>query len=220
MPASPFLPHVTAGGRTMHIEFLVEEPSAEAALNNIVPRIIGARNTFRVHPHQGKQDLLKSLPKRLRGYARWLPADWRIVVLVDEDREDCRQLKARLELAAFDAGLTTRGAAGAASRIQVVNRIAVEELEAWLLGDGEAVRAAYPRVSKTFETRAKYRHPDAITGGTWEALEQLLQRAGYVPGGLAKVSVASSISRHMDPSRNRSSSFAVFHRALAELVGA
>ena len=135
----------------MHIEFLVEEPSAEAALNNIVPRVIGVEHTFKVHPFQGKQDLLKSLPKRLRGYARWLPADWRIVVLVDEDREDCRQLKARLESAASGAGLVTRTAAGIPSRIQVVNRIAVEELEAWFLGDAEALCTAFPKVSKTFE---------------------------------------------------------------------
>ena len=204
----------------MHVEFLVEEPSAEAALNNIVPRIIGRGLTFTIHPHQGKPDLLKCLPDRLRGYARWLPPDWRIVVLVDQDREDCRRLKARLESAASEAGLTTQTAAGAASRIQVVNRIAVEELEAWFLGDAEALCTAFPKVSKTFEKRAKYRHPDGIAGGTWEALERLLQGAGYFRGGLAKVGAAAAISKHMDPSRNRSPSFAVFRGALAELVGA
>ena len=204
----------------MHIEFLLEEPSAEAALRHLVPKIIGTEHTFAAHPHQGKRDLLQSLPNRLRGYARWLPDDWRIVVLIDEDRQDCRELKARMEQAARAAGLATRGAAPATSRIQVVNRIAVEELEAWFLGDADAVRAAYPRVPATFERRVAYREPDAIRGGTWEALERLLQRARYFAGGLAKIEAATAISRHMDPTRNTSRSFGAFRSALAELVGA
>jgi hypothetical protein len=37
----------------------------------------------------------------------------------------------------------------------------------------------YPRVSKSTPERAKYRDPDAIAGGTWEAFERILQNAGY-----------------------------------------
>jgi hypothetical protein len=65
----------------MHVEFLVEEPSAEAALSNIVPKIL-RDVTFRIHPFQGKQDLLSKLLPRLKGYRGWLPDDWKIVVLV------------------------------------------------------------------------------------------------------------------------------------------
>ena len=54
----------------MHIEFLVEEPSAEAALNNLAPLILGPEITFQVHPYNGKPDLLAKLPGRLA----WLPA--------------------------------------------------------------------------------------------------------------------------------------------------
>lgn len=73
----------------MHLEFLVEEPSAEAALENLLPLMLGAAVTYQIHVHQGKQDLLLKLPARLRGYRRWLPPEWRIVALVDEDRQDC-----------------------------------------------------------------------------------------------------------------------------------
>jgi len=73
----------------MHIVFLVEELSAEAALLNLVPRILGASASFEIHPYQCKEDLLSRLPQVMRGYAKWLPDDWRIVVLVDEDRSDC-----------------------------------------------------------------------------------------------------------------------------------
>ena len=202
----------------MHIEFLVEEPSAEAALRNIVPGIAGPGHSFVVHPHQGKPNLLRSLPGRLRGYASWLPRDWRIVVLVDRDRQECHELKGELEQMARDAGLLTRTATPLPSRFQVINRIAIEELEAWFFGDADAIRAAYPGVPRTFERRSAYRQPDAIGGGTWEALERLLQRAGYFRGGLAKIEAATAISGHMDPGRNRSRSFCVFRDALAALV--
>ena len=63
-------------------------------------------------------------------------------------------------------------------------------------------------------SQAKYRDPDAITGGTWEALERLLQKAGYFKTGLRKIEAARSIAAHMDPTRNTSQSFQVFRSAL------
>ncbi len=203
----------------MHIEFLVEEPSAEAALKNLVPIILGQDVSFVIHPHQGKQDLLAKLTGRLKGYKAWLPEDWRIVVLIDGDNKDCRELKDKLERIAHDAGLMTQSAVLMGSKFQVLNRLAIEELEAWFFGDIEALNAAYPRVSLRNLNKAKYRNPDAIAGGTWEALERELQRVSYHPGGLAKVSAAREISAHIDPERNRSKSFQVFRQGLLELVG-
>ena len=76
----------------MHIEFLLEEPSAESALRHLLPRILERDISFRLHPHQGKPDLIAKLPGRLRGYTAWIPDDWYIVVLVDADEEDSRDL--------------------------------------------------------------------------------------------------------------------------------
>jgi len=126
----------------MHIEFLVEEPSTEAALQNLAPKILGEPDTFAIHPHQGRTDLLAKLPNRLKGYQTWLPQDWRIVVLVDEDRRDCRAQKRVLEQKALKAGLVTKTAA-AAGEFQVVNRLAVEELEAWFFGDPRPVSRGF-----------------------------------------------------------------------------
>ncbi|HEV7669315.1 MAG TPA: DUF4276 family protein [Thermoanaerobaculia bacterium] len=95
----------------------------------------------------------------------------------------------------------------------------VEELEAWFLGDIEALRAAYPRVPSTLAQRRGFRDPDAIQN-TWETLERLLQKSGYHPQGLPKIAVARAISAHMDPERNASRSFQVFRDGLRELVGA
>jgi len=201
----------------MHVEFLVEEPSAEAALNNLAAAILGPDITFQVHPHNGKPDLLVKLPGRLAGYRAWLPKDWRIVVLLDADEADCLQLKARIEDIARDAGLLTRAGAGGVP-FQVLNRLAVQELEAWFFGDPDALCAAYPRLGPNLGKRSRYRNPDAIAGGTWEALERELQRAGYAPGGLAKVATARTVSAHMQPERNRSHSFQVFRQGLLELT--
>ena len=202
----------------MHLEVLVEEPSAEVALTDLLPRIVGKAHTFHIHVHQGKLDLLAKLPGRLRGYQAWLPEDYRIVVLVDNDTGDCRVLKESLEHAAREAGLATKSAAQSAGDCCILNRVAVEELEAWLFGDPAALLAAYPKLPASLGTRPKYRDPDAISGGTWEALERELRRAGYYPPGMPKVETARNVSRHMDPERNRSKSFQVFRDGIRELV--
>jgi hypothetical protein len=204
----------------MHLEVFVEEPSAEQALRNLLPRILPIGSTSRYHTFQGKTELLTKLPSRLRGYAHWLSAEWRVVVLVDEDRQDCCVLKERLERAAAAAGLSTKTAPGT-GRFHVLNRIAIEELEAWFFGDVQALVNAYPGVPATLAQRRGFRDPDQISGGTWEALERVLQKAGYYPGGIPKVEVAQRVSAHMDPPRNTSHSFQVFVagvRALAESV--
>jgi len=72
-----------------HLELLVEEPSMEAFLRALLPRLLPQDRSFEVHPFQGKNDLLGKLESRLRGYAAWIPADWRIVVVVDRDDQDC-----------------------------------------------------------------------------------------------------------------------------------
>jgi len=202
----------------MHLEIYVEEPSAEKALLHLIPAIVGREISFRIHVFQGKSDLLAQLLKRLKGYRRWLPKDWRIIVLIDADRQDCRKLKADLERAAQAAGLITHSMAQAAQAVQVINHIAVEELEAWFLGDIQALAEAYPGVPPTLGRRADYRDPDAVRGGTWEALERVLQTAGYYSSGLPKGEAADRIAGHMQPARNRSKSFQVFKQALEALI--
>jgi hypothetical protein len=199
-----------------HIEMLVEEASMEAALRELLPRVLGAL-TFNVYPHSGKRDLLSKLPERLRAYARWLPDGYRIVVVMDRDDDDCGKLKGRLEEAAKGAGLTTRSAARG-MKYQVINRLAIEELEAWYFGDWEAVRAAYPRVPADVPRLSRYRDPDAIRGGTWETFQRILQAAGYFGGGLGKIEAARAVARHWDPDRNTSASFQLFRDTVREIA--
>lgn len=199
-----------------HIEFLVEEPSTEAALRELLPQIIGDRS-FQVYPFQCKQDLLGKLPNRLRGYASWLPENYRVVVIVDRDDDDCVELKRVVENAAARAGLLTRSEAGS-SEYQVVNRLAVEELEAWFFGDWQAVCRAYPKMNPNVCARRGFRNSDEILGGTWEALQRLLQRAGYYKTGMPKIETARSIARQMNPQVNQSRSFLLLRKTLEEML--
>jgi len=200
----------------MHVEFFLEEPSAEAFLQGILGKLLPSGSTWSFIVFQGKHDLLANLTPRLNAYQKWIPADYKLVVLVDEDREDCGRLKARLEAAASAAGLATKTNPTNGAFV-VLNRIAVEELEAWFFGDPAAMVIAFPGVAPSIGTKAPFRNPDAIAGGTWEALERVLQKAGYFGGGLPKIQVAREMAKHMDPARNTSVSFVHFKQGLAAL---
>ena len=91
-----------------HFELLVEEDSTGAFFQTLLPRILPATCTFTVHPFQGKDDLLNKLAACLKAYASWLPPDWRIVVALDRDDDDCIDLKRRMEVFAKRAGLRSR----------------------------------------------------------------------------------------------------------------
>ncbi len=198
----------------MWIEFFLEEQSAAELIYSLVPMIL-PNAEFLVYTFDGKPDLLSKLPGQLKAYSNGLADDQFIIVLVDQDNDECRNLKLRLENYAAEAGLKTLS--NSHGQFQVINRIAIEELEAWFFGDVEAIHKAYPRVPATLGKKAPYRDPDSISGGTCERLGKLLKDKGYHPGGLEKIRAAREISRHMDPDRNRSKSFQVFRNALRSI---
>ncbi len=200
-----------------HLEFLVEDASTEAFIRVLLPRLLPSHLTFDVHPFQGKSDLLEKVLSRLRGYERWLPESWRIVVVVDRDDDDCQQLKQRLDDIAAGAGLITRSQSSSGVW-QVVNRLAIEELEAWYFGNWSAVCNAYPKLSSSIPAQAAYRNPDAIRGGTWESLERIMKKHGYFKTGLRKIEVARAIGNHVNPSGSNSHSFARFYEVISEAM--
>lgn len=203
----------------MHIDILVEEPSAKTSLEILVPKILGDRASFSVIGFQGKRQMQNRLSSRLRGYAaRIRHENLRVVVLIDEDRQDCRGLKARLEDMALNVGLRTKSSPGALGAFHVVNRLAIEELEAWFFGDIEALHAAFPRIPLSLAQKAPYRVPDAILGGTWERLHKLLRERNYCGDRFPKLRVAREVSAHMAPERNRSRSFQQFRDALEAVI--
>jgi len=198
--------------------FLVEEQSMEEFLRAWLPRFLPATCMYRIHSHRGKDDLFDKLEARLRSYSAWREEGRRIFVLVDRDNDDCRELKQKIEKTAAAVKMKTRRAVGR-SEWDLVSRIAIEELEAWYFGDWEAVRRAFPRVPSRIPASAPYRDPDGITGGTWEAFERVMMRAGYFKTGLRKTEAAKAIGKNIELGRSRSKSFRLLASALQEALG-
>ena len=216
----------------MHFEVLVEDQSGSIALDAVLEKILGANgaaHSWRLHRYKGigriprnlhavadprKRLLLDQLPRLLRGYGRSLqPGRDCVVVVLDLDNRNCVALKRELVgvLNACNPGPST------------LFRIAIEEGEAWLLGDRDAVKAAYPNAKDSVLNRYQQ---DSICG-TWEALADAvhpggsarLQRAGYPTAGKAKCEWARRIAPHIDVNRNRSPSFRVFRDGVRGLAG-
>lgn len=115
---------------------------------------------------------------------------------MDRDDEDCRKLKQRLDDIVLREGLRTSSRDSA--RLQVVNRIAIKKLKAWYFGNWNAVKRVYPRGNANFPQKEAFRNPYVISGGTWEAFEQLMKKAGYFQGGLHKIEAARQLGRQID----------------------
>lgn len=206
--------------RPLHIH--VEEPSMEAFLEDFLPRYLDPQLSWKIIDHNSKWQLLQKLPHRLAGYAR-IPIEYRpkTLVLVDRDDDDCLILKARLESFAANANLVSK-TAGDGVKFEVVNRIVVEELEAWFFGDVQALAASWPGVPLNLGARAGFRDPDAIVGGTHEVLLRVLQRAGHLRSvdRLPKIDTARRMAGRLESDRCTSRSFQQFLTGLDALVSA
>ncbi len=147
---------------------MTEERSAAELLRGLIPRLFPGREEptdWIAIPHEGKQDLEKSIPKKLRA---WNEPQARFLILRDSDSADCREVKTRL------LGLMP------ATRTQsVLVRVAVRELESWYLGDLAAVEAFSGRSGlAAMQSKAQYRDPESnciAIGGDQKSARQLLQ---------------------------------------------
>ena len=213
----------------MHFEVLVEDQSGSIAVDAVLGKILGrneALHSWKVHGYKGsghipkglrgktdpaKRILLDRLPKLLRGYGKSLDASSAVVVVVDLDDRDCMAFKREL-LAVLNA---------CRPRPTTLFRIAIEEIEAWLLGDRAAVKAAYPRAEDAVLDAYEQ---DAICG-TWEVLADAVHAGGAKAlggpaAGEAKCAWAREIAPHMIPDRNRSPSFRAFRDGVRRLADA
>jgi hypothetical protein len=171
--------------------FLLEERSARAMLESLLPRLLHESVSFRLIPFEGKQDLEKQVVRRIRAYQN--PAA-RFIVLRDQDSfTDCLRLKQSL--------LALCAASGKANACLV--RIACTELETYYLGDLRAVEAALNLTGLVkHQASKKFRAPDRLGSPSHEL--QTLTKQRY-----EKVAGSRAIGSHLvlDSGHNRSSSF-------------
>lgn len=205
----------------MFLEILLEGAADVPAVKIILERrfnLLEGRD-FRLHPHHGRgrlpenpnrppdprhRGLLDQLPAKLRGYSS-LPEGYCVVVLMDSDEDDCRELKSALvELYHF---LPRRPEC-------VLFRIAVEETESWFLADREALNAAYPK-SETSRLLKDYR-PDTVIGA-WELLARVVGTRPEECLSGEKKEWARRITPHLDLASPKSPSLSAFIRGIEGL---
>lgn len=171
----------------------------KAYLEAFLPRLLPGVE-FLCLAHEGKQDLEKSIPRKLRA---WNEPGARFVVVRDNDGADCRAVKRRLQK------LCREG-----RRPETLIRLACQQLEAWHLGDFDSLAKAYakPAIPKE-RNRTRYANPDGIPNAA-EELCRLIPEFRKVDGARRMGQVMPTASE-----RNRSRSFQVFVEGLRRHFG-
>lgn len=154
-------------------------------LDGLIPRLFPDL-VFPCVPHDGKGDLERSIPRKLRG---WREPGVRFVVVRDNDRGDCLDLKRRL-----------RALCSVRPEQDCLVRIACQELEAWYLGEPDALAEAFGDESlRHIGSKARFREPDEIPYPA-RALARLIPQYQKIGG-------ARVLADHLHRRRNRSPSF-------------
>ena len=168
----------------MHFEILIEDLSGKKAVETLIAKIIHSCHTWKIHAYKGigripknmrvisdpkKRILLNQLPKLLNGYGKTFAGyskNYQAVVIVVTDLDE-RNFETYLK-----------------ELYDVLNQcshkpdtkfcLAIEEGEAWFLGDIEAIKQAYPKAKNRILSTYKN---DSICG-TWEKLADVVYPQG------------------------------------------
>lgn len=218
----------------MHIEFLIEDVSGAKMLENLLPKILPVTCTHRIRSYKGigrkipagfKGDpaaakhriLLENLPRLLSGYGKTFGSygeDYRaaVVVVCDLDRRDRSTFEDELNNLLQNCKY----------KPTAKFCLAIEEGEAWFLGDQPAILKVYPRCKMAV---IRNYMQDSICG-TWEKLadaiypggSSVLLAQGFQTIGKTKLIWAEKITPNMDVDNNNSPSFCKFRDTVRELA--
>jgi len=183
------------------IIFLLEEPSMKVLLEGLLPRLFPGlieHQHFLCIPHEGKSDLDKSIPRKLKA---WQEPDAKFVIVRDNDNADCIDIKARLHAVCVEAG-----------RPETLIRLVCQELESWYLGDLLALAEAFkqPKIN-TPALHKRYRTPDEWHKPSIEVKRHI--------SAFQKTSGARAMAQHLGTHDNRSTSFNQFIQGVRRIAG-
>lgn len=160
-----------------------------------------------------KRILLDQLHRILCGYGK-TPGYEAIVVVVDCDDRNCVDFLNELK------GVARKSNAPS----QTIFRLAIEEIEAWYLGDHAALQKAYPHA----KSQVLKRYEQDTVCGTWELLADAVVKGGstkiktdgWPRPGQDKHDWAERIGPFMSLVDNESPSFKKLRDGLRQLVAA
>ena len=176
----------------MELVFLLEEQSAKDFLMSLLPKIIPSIEPIYL-VHNGKGDLQKSIPIKLKG---WKKPDTVFIILHDQDSNDCEKLKKKLQELCEPY-----------SQRKYYICIACQELEAWYFGDWDAIEKVFP-IAASHRNKTRYRKSDEITKPSKE-LDRITKN-------FSKIKAAKEIAQHFNLEHNQSPSFQYTLRKIQE----
>jgi hypothetical protein len=180
--------------------FLLEEPSMKEFLDFFIPRAFPEVD-FLCVKHEGKQDLEKSIPRKLRAWGIPHP---HFIIIRDNDQDQCRKVKRNLKELCRKGG-----------RPDALIRIACQELEAWYLGSLETLASVYTcNELLSFANKRKYKDPDHLASPSHE-ISQIIPEFRKIDGARR---MGQGIP--IDEDLNRSDSFKVFIKGLRRILSA
>lgn len=179
----------------MKLVFLLEEKSMKRFLDIILPKILPEGVLFQTIPHEGKNDLEKSIPRKLKA---WHEPDVKFIIIQDQDSWDCVKLKNKLIGLCKEANKT------------FLVRIACHELESWYFGDLQAVSKAYNKDLTKIAQKSQYKTPDKIVNPKNELLKFLPEHQ--------QILGAKKIAEYFEPQINTSVSFQMLLSGIKKLI--
>jgi hypothetical protein len=171
----------------------------KALLDRLLPHIFPGwveKQHFLCVPHEGKRDLDKSIPVKLRA---WQERGVRFVIVRDNDNANCILLKNDLIKLCQDSG-----------RPDTLIRLVCQELESWYLGDLHALDKAFGTSIDTPKNRKRFAHPD-----TWEKSSHEIKR--LIPT-FQKIGGARNMAEHLQVQNNLSHSCRIFFAGIQKIA--
>lgn len=218
----------------MKFEILVEGKSDKYTVGNIIEKIVGKYDyphTWKIIHHRGKgilpndlnglpdkrnRTLLHNLPSKLRAYNKTKDKNLVIIILFDlDDNTDCVKIKQEIVDIVDQC----------CPDVKCLIRIAIEELEAWFMGDQQAIKNAYPN-AKIDKINSYVQDSQC---GTWELLgdiidsqkvRKIIKESGKGSQRLCELKCewAKNISQKMDVENNKSPSYKQFRDGLRRYI--
>jgi hypothetical protein len=215
----------------MHFDFLIEDLSGKEMLNLLLPKLIDESHTYSIKYYKGighlpknlkskpepnKRVLLNQLPRLIQGFGNTHKGygesyEAVLIIIVDLDAKDKNNFLVELNTVLENCS----------PQPLTYFCLAIEEGEAWFLGDKEAIKKAYPDAKLQILSRYT---PDTICG-TWELLADAiysggvskLKSKGSGEVGKEKSNWSKKITPYMNIDQNSSPSFCYFRDMVIKL---